>query len=279
MTTAEIPELSRRIKWLVSILLCAHLLALVMPPLAFQTRGALGDSPSVQTLLSVVRHYAQFMYVDRGYAFFAPDPGPSHLIQAAITDASGNTVEKMIPSLDDQWPRLLYHRHFMLAEYLNEIYQPPNPPEEIARLDPVGAQLWAQSRARYEYVRQSVVDHLKHQNKGQRVVIRRVEHVLPGFIEMARDPIALNDPRLYRVLPDQALDPAQSNEAARRPPEAIPAPQALESLPAGTTPSSAAPPLNQGEVPPPIGNRVPPSADNEDKQGESNVASTSEVPS
>ncbi|GAA4456484.1 hypothetical protein GCM10023156_31870 [Novipirellula rosea] len=246
MTSEETPKVSARIRWFVSILICVHLIALVLPPLAFQTRGALGDSPSVQTLMTLVRDYTQFLYIDRGYAFFAPDPGPSHLIQAAITDASGETDEKMIPSLEDQWPRLLYHRHFMLAEYLSEIYQPPNPPEEIAKLDPVGAQLWEQSRARYEYVRQSIVDHLQYKNNGRRVVIRRIEHALPGFIELANDPIPLNDPRLYRVLRDQAFDPQQTSETSSNLPEAIPAPKNIE-----PDAEPSAPRVNEDETPPP----------------------------
>ncbi|WP_052031795.1 hypothetical protein, partial [Novipirellula maiorica] len=246
MSSEETPQVSPRIRWVLSILVCAHLIALVLPPLAFQTRGALGDSPSVQTLMSMVRGYTQFLYIDRGYAFFAPDPGPSHLIQAAITDASGEVDERMIPSLDDQWPRLLYHRHFMLAEYLSEIYQPPTPSEEFAELDPVGAQLWEQSRARYEYVRQSIVDHLQHKNNGRRVVIRRLEHALPGFIELANDPIPLNDPRLYRVLRDQAFDPEQTNDTSSNLPEAIPAPKNVqpddESSSSGVSESESATP-------------------------------------
>ncbi|WP_345688735.1 hypothetical protein [Novipirellula caenicola] len=259
--------MSKRTRWIVSILVSAHLIALVLPPLAFQTRGAMGDSPSVQTLMALVRDYTQFLYIDRGYAFFAPDPGPSHLIQAAITDASGEVEEKMIPSLDDQWPRLLYHRHFMLAEYLSSIYQPPNPPEEIAKLDPVGAQLWEQSRARYEYVRQSIVDHLQHKNNGQRVVIRRLEHALPGFIELANDPIPLNDPRLYRVLRDQAIDPLQTNETSSNLPEAIPAPKMVQ--PEG---ESSAPAANEGETTP----QQPSPAANSELSSESNAEADEE---
>ncbi len=131
--------------------------------------------------------------------------------------------------------------------YLSEIYQPPNPPEEFAKLDPVGARIWAQSRGRYEYVRQSIVDHLQHKNNGRRVVIRRIEHVLPGFIEMASDPIPLDDPRLYRVLRDQAFDPEQSTEASSNLPEAIPAPKNVEPDAAASDPS-----VSETETSPPV---------------------------
>ncbi|TWT82896.1 hypothetical protein CA13_43590 [Planctomycetes bacterium CA13] len=216
------------LRWVITVGLIFHLLAVIVPPLAFQTRGPLGSSPSVEALITPVRDYSQFLYLDRGYAFFAPDPGPSHLIQAAISDDVGNMTERMIPSLDDQWPRLLYHRHFMLSEFLHEIYEPPGPPPELARIDPIAAHRWEQGRARYEFVRQSIVDHLAHENPGNRVVIRRLEHVLPGFIEMANNPIELDDPRLYRVLRDQSLIPGDVTESAATLPEAIPAPRHTE---------------------------------------------------
>ena len=171
--------------------------------------------------------YTEFLYINRGYAFFAPDPGPSHLIQAAITSGDGNRVERLYPDLDDQQPRLLYHRHFMLAEFLNEIYEPPGPPQELAVLDPEGSRDWEQSRARYEYVRQSIVDHLRHKNTNQDVAIRRIEHLLPSFIDIVNDPIELNDERLYRVLLDQPILDEQLPQASVQP-EAIPAPKKAE---------------------------------------------------
>ena len=204
----------------------AHLMAVALPPLSLQTRGPLGQSPAVATLISPFEGYSQFLYIDRGYAFFAPDPGPSHLIQAAVTPASGQREEVMYPDLQRQWPRLLYHRHLMLAEFLETIYQPPGPPQELVELDPIEADLWVRNRARYEYVRQSVVDHLRHENPGKDVAVRRIEHLIPGLVEYRNDPIELTDPRLYRVLLDRpiVLDDGRDLIAPVGPPEAIPAP-------------------------------------------------------
>ncbi len=143
--------------------------------------------------------------MDRGYAFFAPDPGPSHLIQAAVIGSGGNVTEQLYPDLEQQWPRLLYHRHFMLAEYLSEIYEAPGPPDELYRIDPGEAELWKRLRGRYEHVRQSMVDHLQTQHEGQEVAIRRIEHGLPGLEDFVAEPIKLNDPRLYQVLLDQPI--------------------------------------------------------------------------
>ncbi len=209
-----------------SVLVFAHLLAVVTPPLAFQTRGPLGRSPSVNVILRLVERYSQFLYMDRGYAFFAPDPGPSHLIQAAITSTDGSTTEQVFPNRQDQWPRLLYHRHFMITEYLEEIYQPPGPPPELLEVDRAEAEYWAAARARYEHVRKSIVDHLEHVNPGCQVVIRRIEHLIPDVIEFQREPIELSDERLYQVLLDQPIDLSAPQELAAPsgPPESIPAP-------------------------------------------------------
>ena len=204
-TPAPVGKLKPAYRIGISVAIGFHLLATFGPPLAFQTRGALGNSPSVETLLAPVRGYGQFLYIDRGYAFFAPDPGPSHLFQAAITDSTGETVEQMYPDLDRQWPRLLYHRHFMLAEFLNEIYQPPGPPPQLQQIDRQGYAAWKQLRARYERVRQSFVEHLETRYPDHEVAIRRLEHAIPGFAEFLAESIQLDDPRLYRVLLDRPV--------------------------------------------------------------------------
>lgn len=196
----------RSLRWLGSFVIAVHLAAVMLPPLSFQSRGPLGISPAVETAIAPLEGYGQFLYIDRGYAFFAPDPGPSHLIQAAITDQKGNRVEKMIPDLNDQWPRLLYHRHFMLSEYLHSIYQQPGPPEELIQVDRQEAELWRQMRLRYERVRQSIVKHLNEAHPGDQVAIRRVEHLIPDLSIYLEQPIALDDPQLYRVLLDQPIN-------------------------------------------------------------------------
>ena len=169
--------LTKQGRLLISILIIGHLLAVVLPPLSVQTRGPIGQSPSIATALGLIERYSQMLYIDRGYAFFAPDPGPSHLIQAAVTDQNGKRVEWMYPDREQHWPRLLYHRHFMLSEFMEEIYQPPGPPPELRALNRDEAIYWGEARKRYEHVRRSVVDHLKYENPDKEVAIRRVEHL------------------------------------------------------------------------------------------------------
>ncbi len=64
----------------------------------------------------------QALYLDHGYRFFAPDPGPSHLVFYEITTNEGRTIEAHFPDADQTWPRLLYHRWFMLSETMYEEY-------------------------------------------------------------------------------------------------------------------------------------------------------------
>lgn len=225
--TAERQPPSKLFRFVISILVIGHLAAVVLPPMSFQARGPLGVSPSISALLYPVEGYGQFLYIDRGYAFFAPDPGPSHLIQAAITDSSGDRVEQMYPDRQKQWPRLLYHRHFMLAEFLEEIYQPPGPPPELVELDREAADYWVRTRARYEHVRQSVVEHLKVEHPGHEVAIRRIEHLIPDVLEFQDEPVALSDPRFYQVILDQPIIVESDGDLAAPagPPESIPSPQ------------------------------------------------------
>jgi hypothetical protein len=221
---------SKRSRVIVSCLVIAHLMAVAVPPLAFQSVGPLGLSPAVETVLFPVEHYSQMLYLDRGYAFFAPDPGPSHLIQAGLTDGSGKLTERMYPDRQAQWPRLLYHRHFMLTEYLNDIHQPPGPPEDLVKSDAEAAASWGAARTRYEHVRRSMSEHLEAAYPGNTAAIRRIEHLIPGVIEFQEQPISLTDRRLYQFLLDQpiALRPEGDLVAPDRPPEAVPVPDGRE---------------------------------------------------
>lgn len=209
---------SRRFRFVISCLLLVHLSAVFLPPLSFQTRGPVGQSPSVSTLIRPLEGYGQFLYIDRGYAFFAPDPGPSHLIQVALTDPSGERREVMYPNLREQWPRLLYHRHFMLSEFLYEIYEPPLSPSVISSLDQIELESWRRSRSRYQQFRESIIHHLETVHPEHQVAIRRIEHLIPDLLQFREQPVPLDLEESYRVLLDQALELEDAN------PEAPPGP-------------------------------------------------------
>jgi hypothetical protein len=240
MTAAPSKMLNPSLRLGLSIVVVLHLAAVFAPPLAFQT----GPSSSVGSMLWPLQGYGEFLYLNRGYAFFAPDPGPSHLIQAAITTETGAVSERMYPDRDQQWPRLLYHRHFMISEFLEEIYEAPGPPAELAEIDPEMAAEWVRRRARYEHVRQSITDHLRHET-GQEVAIRRIEHLVPNLGEFRQEPVSLTDERSYRVLLDLPIE-FETPVAA---PEVIPAPidGQAEAIPAAA--DQAIPPAADQAIP------------------------------
>lgn len=211
-----------------------HLAAVFAPPLAFQTRGPRGLSPSVATVLNPLTAYGQFLYLDRGYAFFAPDPGPSHLMAVEI---EGDRTYR-VPSLDDQWPRLLYHRHFMLAEFLNDSYQPALP-KEIGTLvgdqiAPDELRLWRLGRSRYEAILNSMVDHVRSRSSGDRnespsVRIDRLEHMIPDFVGFADRQILLDVDESYVLLEDIpiSIEALTGDQSLLAPTETVPAPTPL----------------------------------------------------
>src|SRR4051812_1190701 len=61
--------------------------------------------------------YLDALYMNQGHSFFAPDVGPGHLIKYELFDQTNHLIEQgEFPSRKEHWPRLLYHRYFMLAD-------------------------------------------------------------------------------------------------------------------------------------------------------------------
>jgi hypothetical protein len=96
-----------------SVLLLVHLLAVFVGPWAMPPQG----SELATSAARLLAPYLQATYLDNGYRFFAPEPGPSHLIRYEATLPDGQVVEGIFPKRGEQWPRLLYHRYFMLSEF------------------------------------------------------------------------------------------------------------------------------------------------------------------
>lgn len=64
---------------------------------------------------SVFRPYLDLLYLNHGYRFFAPEPGPSYVMEYEVHREDGRVIRRRLPDLDRHRPRLLYHRYFMLA--------------------------------------------------------------------------------------------------------------------------------------------------------------------
>jgi hypothetical protein len=58
----------------------------------------------------------QVFFLGHGYRFFAPDPGPAHRVVVRVPGSDEEVWS--LPDRNRHWPRLLYHRWFMLSETL-----------------------------------------------------------------------------------------------------------------------------------------------------------------
>ena len=155
---------------LASGLIALHLFAVFVAPFSVPP-----SSPLAASLARFFQPYLDAAFLNHGYKFFAPDPGPSHLVRYEVFLADGKKIEGRFPNLSQQQPRLLYHRHMMLAD----------------RLDgPLGHE-WSEIHAR------SYARHLLHMHHAERVKLYLVTHALP-FPGQVLEGMKLDDASLYR---------------------------------------------------------------------------------
>jgi hypothetical protein len=102
----------RAVRGFVSLVLMGYLLVLVLGPLS----NPVGSEFLTRPMARFVSPVHRALFLGHGYRFFGPDPGPGHLVVYRITDHSGNSMERQFPERDTIWPRLMYHRWFMLSE-------------------------------------------------------------------------------------------------------------------------------------------------------------------
>ncbi len=190
--SAAPPRLSPSLRLVLSLLFAAHLLGVFVAPLGMSVMAAYGlfpekaplppegqqlaedqppplesQRPPMPWLNQVYQPYLDALYLNHGYGFFAPDPGVSHLIDYTIELKDGSQVKGRFPDLAEHWPRLRYHRHFMLAEQIVA-----GAPEAYAR-------------------------HLLKSHDARRVRLERIEHV-PASPEEVKNGMKLDDPSTYR---------------------------------------------------------------------------------
>jgi hypothetical protein len=186
---------------LASALILAHLATVFIAPWSAPPPAPLLAGRAAR----VVSPYLQAAYLNHGYRFFAPDPGPSHLVRYELVGADGSAIRGRIPDPAKHRPRLLYHRHFMITEML---FNRLNLIEEI----PPDAELPSSERAAIErenqLVRQSVqsvlqgiAQQLLDQYDGQRVQLYLVEHAIP-YPQDVLQGMRLDSPELYTDLAD-----------------------------------------------------------------------------
>lgn len=105
-------EWSRTRRIWTSLLLLAFLFVVLMGPVTNPIATEELTAPLARSLAPV----HQALFLGHGYRFFAPDPGPSHRVLVRPADPA--RTEQHFPDRESLWPRLLYHRWFMLSETL-----------------------------------------------------------------------------------------------------------------------------------------------------------------
>ena len=115
-TTSDVSKLTKIQRAILTVGLLIYLGLVVLAPLSNPTSTRNLTAPAAD----FVEPIHQSLFLDHGYRFFAPDPGPSHLVYYEVKTDSGGVIQGHFPDADETWPRLLYHRWFMLSETLYE---------------------------------------------------------------------------------------------------------------------------------------------------------------
>lgn len=207
----------KSIAWLVLIAIAGHFAAVLAEPIRFFSQSETQVAPYAATWRASLAPYVEWLYLDHGYFFFAPNPGPNHLVGARIlppTDPiraepllSGvpvdlsRDVDAYFPDRRAQWPRLLYHRYFMLSEFYNSSFAPFELPE-ADRADLLFVDRWKQDRQFYTQLSGSIAHALSHRWKADSVELMRLERALPLPEKILREGGRLDDPRGLERLPE-----------------------------------------------------------------------------
>jgi len=162
----------RPLKAVVSLALVVYLAAVIVPPLA----GPPPASDLARAALAPLRPVVHALGLDHGYRFFAPNPGPGHSIRWSLTRSDGSTASGTIPDRGADWPRLLYHRRFMVPEKIAARVPPADAPAEVRR----------DARVDWEPLVRGVARNLLREHDGTTVRLELVQHYLPDPGEVVR---------------------------------------------------------------------------------------------
>jgi hypothetical protein len=175
------------VRLMISLFVSWHVLAVFMAPMSVSVDMApkTDNEPPMTTVLAQrppMQWYLDALYLNHGYHFFAPDPPEGHLIKYQVLDERGAEINRgEFPSKTDQWPRLRYHRYFMLADQCSV----PAPTEAESKQ-------WQQQFLR-SYARE-----LLREYGGQSVRVQRVTH-FPLYRQDALKNMPLDDPHTYKT--------------------------------------------------------------------------------
>lgn len=176
--SAPITQPSAVVRAAVSVLVLLHILAVFLGPFAMPPQ----TSELAYNCARGFQPYMDTLFLANGYRFFAPEPGPSHLVRFEATLDDGTVKEGVFPDREKHTPRLLYHRYFMLSEFINTLENPSAPP------------------GRAEAYAKSYAQHLAHELNAKTVKLYLKRHFVPRTIEV-RQGMRLSDKALYTEHP------------------------------------------------------------------------------
>jgi len=159
------------VRLLLSLVILVYLTGVIIAPLS----GPPPASELSQLMLQPFRPLLGALYLGHGYRFFAPNPGPGHSLRWTITMPDGSTKAGSTPDAKTDWPRLLYHRRFMVPEKLAALVPPVDAPPEIR----------ARARGDWLPLVKGVAGNLLRTHGGDRITLELIEHYLPGPDEVA----------------------------------------------------------------------------------------------
>jgi hypothetical protein len=154
-----------------NVFIVLHLTAILSAPLTV--------GPSSQTsrrVWDLLSPYLQALYLNHGFHYFAPEPGSSNLVSWSVTRDDGSVISGRFPNFDI-YPRLMYHRHFMLSEVLGN--SSPDLQPEIVK---------------------GFARNLLREHQGRSVSLSTVRHELSSMARV-RAGGKLTDPDLYTEQP------------------------------------------------------------------------------
>jgi hypothetical protein len=195
--TSAAKPLALRWRLLISAVVLFDLIAVVVAPAAL-----LFPSETAMVARRLISPYIDATYLDHGYQFFAPEPGPSHLVRYRLAMPNGDLRRGEFPDLKTQWPRQFYHRHFMLSEKLTSLFPPPLPPRppEVPLAEYRQAQAeYAQGMDAFRQFAKSYAQQLMRAAGAKRVHLELVEHAIAPAEEVAKGR-RLDDPESYKIL-------------------------------------------------------------------------------
>ena len=156
---------------LLSMWLMFHVFAVFISPAAMPP-----SSPLLEGGYEIALPYNEALFLNHGYHFFAPDPGPSTLIGWEIARNGEAPVAGRFPDVSIR-PRLLYHRYFMLAE-----------------------NVWAFDEEIQKEMLNAYARHFTGQFRGDQISLTRISHEQASILRLQAGG-KLDDPDTFQYSP------------------------------------------------------------------------------